>query len=90
MTIMVYSDTDTSFPGKDGKQHMPIYTIERKLFGNAQLCGARINGEWRSIDFSLPTEVQKIPRKAKRLSDELAEKVWNYQGYSAYDALMQA
>ena len=64
------------FTGTDGKQYDKLWTIERKLTGNMQLMGATINGELRSIDMTLPTEVKKVPKGAVAVSDETAERLW--------------
>ncbi|WCK57170.1 hypothetical protein PP175_28700 (plasmid) [Aneurinibacillus sp. Ricciae_BoGa-3] len=64
------------FEGKDGKMHDCLWTINRKITGNMQLSGATINSEARYIDFTLPTEVEKLPRDAKPVDNETAEKLW--------------
>ncbi|MDF2880004.1 MAG: hypothetical protein K0R54_561 [Clostridiaceae bacterium] len=65
-----------TFIGKDGKSYDKLWAIERKLEGNMQLCGANINGKLRCIDFSLPTQVEKLPRGSKPVEDYLAEFMW--------------
>jgi len=53
-----------------------LYTIERRLIGNMQLCGARINNQFKCIDLTLPTEVDKLPRDAKHVNGKTALDCW--------------
>ncbi|PLS18996.1 hypothetical protein CVD28_00925 [Bacillus sp. M6-12] len=64
------------FLGTDGKMHDKLWTIQRKISGNMQLSGAMINGEPRYIDATLPTEVTKLPRGAKPVAEDVAERLW--------------
>jgi hypothetical protein len=68
---------ENQFVGSDGKKHDKLWTIERKITGNMQLSGATINGEARYIDGTVPTDVEKLPRDAKPVPNELAEKLYN-------------
>ena len=65
------------FVGSDGKRYDKLWTIERKITGNMQLSGAMINGEARYVDGTVPTDVEKLPRDAKPVANELAEKLYN-------------
>lgn len=78
------SKTKKKFTGSDGKVYDALYTIERKLIGNMQLCGARINNKLKAIDLTLPTELDKLPRDAKRVDDETAERIWTTDAWSIY------
>lgn len=84
MKIYIYLKDGEKFQGKNNKEYDVLYTIERKLFGNMQLCGARINNQYKCIDLTLPTEVDKLPRDAKRVLNEEAEKVWTNESWSIY------
>ena len=84
MRIFVYVKDKEKFTGSDGKVYDALYTIERKLIGNMQLCGARINNKLKAIDLTLPTEVDKLPRDAKRVDDETAERIWTTDAWSIY------
>jgi hypothetical protein len=64
------------FQGSDGRMYDKLWVIERKIHGNMQLPGAMINGKPRYIDFTLPTEVDKLPRDAKPVPDDVAEQLW--------------
>jgi hypothetical protein len=78
-TIYLTVKTDgqsEQFLGTDGKMHDKLWTIQRKITGNMQLSGATINGESRYIDFTLPTEVTKLPKGAKVVADDVAERLW--------------
>lgn len=70
-------DRNQQFVGSDGKKYDKLWTIERKIRGNMQLSGAMINGEARYIDQTVPTDVDKLPRDAKPVPDELAEQLYN-------------
>jgi len=84
MRIYVYVKDKEKFTGSDGKVYDALYTIERKLIGNMQLCGARINNKLKAIDLTLPTELDKLPRDAKRVDDETAERIWTTDAWSIY------
>lgn len=84
MRIFVYVKDKEKFTGSDGKVYDALYTIERKLIGNMQLCGARINNKLKAIDLTLPTELDKLPRDAKRVDDETAERIWTTDAWSIY------
>ena len=85
MQIYIYVKNGEKFTGKDNRQYDVLYTIKRKLFGNIQLCGVRINNQFKCIDLTLPTEVDKLPRDAKRVSNEEAEKIWTSNSWSIYN-----
>lgn len=71
------SSENSQFIGSDGKKYDKLWTIERKITGNMQLSGARINGEDRYVDGTVPTEVDKLPRDAQSVPDDLAETLYN-------------
>lgn len=64
------------FKGTDGNMYANLWTIDRKIDGNMQMCGAKINGKVVCLDGSLPTEVDKLPRGSKRVPESTAEKLW--------------
>ena len=76
MRIYVYVKDKEKFTGSDGKVYDALYTIERKLIGNMQLCGARINNKLNAIDLTLPTELDKLPRDAKHVDNKTALDCW--------------
>ena len=84
MKIFVYVKNKEKFKVSDGKVYYVLYAIERKLIGNMQLCGARINNKLKAIDLTLPTELDKLPRDAKRVDDTTAEKIWRCENWSIY------
>lgn len=67
---------EEKFIGSDGKLYDCLWTIERKISGNMQLSGAMINGQPKYIDFTVPTEVDKLPKGAKAVPNEEAERLW--------------
>lgn len=74
--IYITVENGEKFIGSDGKEYDKLWTIERKVTGNMQLCGATINGELRAIDFTVPTVVKKLPRGAVSVPNEEAEKLY--------------
>lgn len=85
MKIYVYVKNGEKFTGKNNKEYDVLYTIRRKLIGNMQLCGIRVNNQYKYVDFTLPTELDKLPRDAKRVSNEEAEKIWATDAWSIYN-----
>lgn len=85
MQIYIYVKNGEKFKGKNNKEYDVLYTIKRKLIGNMQLCGARINNEYKCVDLTLPTEVNKLPRDAKRVENDVAEKIWTAESWSIYN-----
>lgn len=63
---------------KCGQSHSVLYWIERKVgkqFGHYM--AFMINGEWDVIDPTLPHDVEKLPRDAKKVRQEIAENSWH-------------
>lgn len=85
MQIYIYVKNGEKFKGKNNKEYDVLYTIKRKLIGNMQLCGARINNEYKCVDLTLPTGVNKLPRDAKRVENDVAEKIWTAESWSIYN-----
>lgn len=85
MKIYIYVKNGEKFTGKNNKEYDVLYTIKRKLFGNMQLCGARINNKYKCIDLTLPTEIDKLPRDAKKVDNQEAEKIWTNESWGIYN-----
>jgi len=73
-----YEDSFEGFIGPDGKKYPHIYVAFRKPKG---MCGCWVvfeyNGEKQVPDLSVPITVDRLPRDAKRMSDEEIIKYWN-------------
>lgn len=68
-----------------GKEHPDLFMIVRKVskpFGH--FMAFHINGEWQVVDPTLPHTVNKVPRDAIRVPDDIAGASWHGTGHYMY------
>lgn len=66
---------------KCNRRHQKLWIIRRKVYPVTNFAGAYINGDFRAIDPTLPTDVTRIPRDAEPVDDNIATELWHREGH---------
>lgn len=79
--IYVVKDGEDFICPKCGGKHQKLWTIQRRVHPLTNYAGAYINGYFRAIDPTLPTDVGRIPRGAEPVEDSVAAELWHKEGH---------